>query len=70
MATDSRGGDTATPPPCLQERTMPQLKPEGAPSYLPVASRRGRVLPVPAVCTKGPGQLRQVASQAPPPPCI
>lgn len=36
---------------------MPHLKPEGAP-IPPSPSPRGQVPPLPAVCTKGPGQPR------------
>lgn len=41
MAMGSRRGDTATPPPCLQERTALHPKPEGATSYLPLAKPKG-----------------------------
>lgn len=70
VATNSRGGDTATPsPPCLQERTMPQPKPEGAPSYSPLASRRARsYLSLQRALRAQPAVL--VASQAPPSPRI
>lgn len=56
VATKQRRG-RCHPPPCLQEQTTPHLKPEGA-SVPPSQSPRGLVLPIPAVCTKGPGQPR------------